>query len=142
MILIDLGEMLMVKKYETELGIDANSLLYIINKCRRNPNYKAGVYTDYKNVRMQYFDLAINMLEHIYDVSRPILPIEARRFPLNIQFWNGSRIVFPVPADGARGYRHCTVLIGDEVEEKIKRCIILPAIISYDRLNPKRELPV
>lgn len=128
-----------MNSFETKLGMNANSLLYIINKCRRNPNYKAGVYTNCKSVRVQYFELAIDMLEYIYNVSRPILPINTSKIPLTIQFWNGSKIVFPIPNDGARGYRHCTVLISDEVSQELQYHVILPKIIPYDRLKPKNR---
>ena len=111
-------------------------MIYIINKCKSNPKFQAGVYTNHKDVRAQCFDFAINMLEKIYDVPNCLLPVKTTRYPLAIQFENGSRIVFPIPNDGARGCRFCTVLIGDDIEDYIKHCIILPTIISYDRINP------
>lgn len=117
-----------INDYEHILGISINELLYAIRQCIDNPEFRVGIFIQSREVRLQCADFIVRVLREMNcsyyrsTNSNPFIIIE-----------NTSIIRLPFVTDNSRGIRFCIALINDDVDQRIKRDVIEPAIRPYSK---------
>lgn len=117
-----------INDYEHILGISINELLYAIRQCIDKPEFRVGIFIQSPEVRLQCADFIARVLREMNcsyyrsTNSNPFIIIE-----------NTSIIRFPFVTDNSRGIRFCIALINDDVDQRIKRDVIEPAIRPYSK---------
>lgn len=117
-----------INDYEHILGVSINELLYAIRQCVDKPEFRVGIFIQSPEVRLQCADFIVRVLREMNcsyyrsTNSNPFIIIE-----------NTSIIRLPFVTDNSRGIRFCIALINDDVDQRIKRDVIEPAIRPYSK---------
>lgn len=115
--------------YENILGINVNSLLYVVSQCKNKHDFKVGIFTNYKDTRIQCVDFIAKIIGT--DMNRPCSILNCRSQSPVIRLYNGSVIRFPFPSDNARACRVHMLLIDDSVDKTIIHHVLNPLLIRY-----------
>lgn len=117
-----------INDYEHILGVSINELLYAIRQCIDKPEFRVGIFIQSPEVRLQCADFIARVLTEMNcsyfrsTNSHPFIIIK-----------NTSMIRFPFVTDNSRGFRFCIALINDDVDQRIKKDVIEPAIRPYSK---------